>query len=179
MLINIGNCKLFLDCGIDLEAATCAIAAQLGARLEAVVRLLKDRAADESASEPIFVFRKCAASDMQTGSEACAVNTLTLTPSVPRAQPAKKAKLAHVQVHGQRSLDSMLRKRPTAAIADDTAIGDPLRDISDSGAARHEMPPAAAGNDLSRTWSCGACTFVNDKPLAPVCAVCGSNRAGT
>ncbi len=38
---------------------------------------------------------------------------------------------------------------------------------------------AAAWNDPSRTWICGACTFVNDKLLAPVCAICGSIRAGT
>ena len=38
---------------------------------------------------------------------------------------------------------------------------------------------AAAWNDPSGTWSCGACTYVNDKALAPVCAICGSIRAGT
>ncbi len=38
---------------------------------------------------------------------------------------------------------------------------------------------AAAWNDPSGTWSCGACTYVNDKLLAPACAICGSIRAGT
>jgi hypothetical protein len=52
-------------------------------------------------------------------------------------------------------------------------------EISNAALKRQKTEVAAAENDLSGTWSCGACAYVNDKPLAPVCAVCGSNRAGT
>jgi hypothetical protein len=31
-------------------------------------------------------------------------------------------------------------------------------------------------SETSETWACSVCTFVNDKPLAPVCVVCGSWR---
>ena len=60
MAINISNCKLFTDQGIDLEQQTCKIAISLGAKLESTLRLLKsgDAGADYSKGEPVFVFRK-------------------------------------------------------------------------------------------------------------------------
>ena len=60
MAINISNCKMFTDQGIDLEQQTCRIAISLGAELESTLRLLKsgDAGADYSMGEPVFVFRK-------------------------------------------------------------------------------------------------------------------------
>ncbi|CAD7926005.1 unnamed protein product [Amoebophrya sp. A120] len=58
MLINIANCKIFTDRGIDLEAETVRIAVKVvGARQETTLRLLKMDGTEDN-GEPIFVFRK-------------------------------------------------------------------------------------------------------------------------
>eukprot|EP00760_Papus_ankaliazontas_P016995 PhM_4_TR16993/c0_g1_i1/m.97409/K17914/KIF13; kinesin family member 13 len=48
--------------------------------------------------------------------------------------------------------------------------GDLPPDTAKEGPKELELPPGH--------WACGACTFINDKPYAPVCAVCNLPRVG-
>lgn len=94
------------------------------------------------------------------------------TPEISDAGSKRQKTVAEiVMIDDDPALDSEKRQKTVT----DVIMIDDDPPASDS----DQTEVAAAWNDLSRTWSCGACTFVNDKPLAPVCAICGSNRAGT
>jgi len=105
------------------------------------------------------------------------------------AQPAaKKAKTseavaAALASSGQRSIKTMFNNMASSsvkAVKKSTRKNEAFDLCSDEGVAGEqtgEVPVRTTeASTTKRLWRCNACTFDNDRPEAPVCAICGTQR---
>lgn len=61
---------------------------------------------------------------------------------------------------------------------DGTSAGPGAIDAHDPSCAGSTVALSPAATSASSTWLCRACTYQNDKPHAPVCSMCGTQRNG-